>query len=134
MWESPTLGSYVTSYEGFVAHAGDLVLFASDRELRAFSLTDGSPRWMAMLRTRIASLCDAGTDSIVALGADGEEHAIRARDGAPVQTEDATCTPLIRDYNVVSLEISGRTLLISRSGILEARDLDAGAARWQFGN
>ena len=37
-------------------------------------------------------------------------------------------------WGTTALEISGRTLLISRSGFaLEARDLDTGATRWAFG-
>jgi hypothetical protein len=39
----------------------------------------------------------------------------------------------IDDWNVSSLAIAGRTLLISRSGKLEAWELDTGIPRWQFG-
>ncbi len=40
----------------------------------------------------------------------------------------------IEDWNVAALAITGRTLLISRSGKLEVRELDTGVPRWQFGN
>jgi outer membrane protein assembly factor BamB len=87
-WETATIGSYSDTYQGFLALAGDLVLYTSPRaEVRAFAVTDGAPRWTAQLDERVARFCDKG-DAIVAVGTDDVERVLAKADGkAPVPAE-----------------------------------------------
>jgi hypothetical protein len=101
-WESASIGSYISTDEGFVTQTGDLVLFTVERTIRGFALADGSLRWSAVLPARIERLCQPAGDTIIAIGVDGMERAIQKRDGTVMpgfeRSPDApTCASLLAD-------------------------------------
>jgi len=86
-WESEPLGNYSDTFQGPLALAGDLVLFASQRaEVRAFGAADGKRRWTTTLEERIVRFCDRG-ETIVAVGKDDVERPLVRASGARATAE-----------------------------------------------
>ena len=86
-WESAPLGTYSDTYQGKLALAGDLIVFASPRaEVRALALADGKERWRTQLDERVAQLCDGGTDVIIVVATDDVARPLLRATGKPAGT------------------------------------------------
>ncbi len=92
-WQGPSLGTYIDSYQGVVAVAGDLVLFASPRgEVRALAAATGAQRWAVRLDERTERFCDGG-DAVIAVGVDGVARPLRRADGSAAPAAEPAAPP-----------------------------------------
>jgi len=94
LWETPKLGTYIETYQGSLALAGDTLLFASDRaEITAYSLA-GARLWSATMPERVKHFCAGGT----ALGTDGVARPLRTVEAATAPTS-GECVMLPHDHH-----------------------------------
>jgi len=88
LWESEPLGNYSDTYQGRLAVADDLVIYASPRAVvRGFERASGSTRWKMTLDERVKALCAGDDATIIAIGADDIARRLRRADGTTVSTE-----------------------------------------------
>ncbi len=93
-WESEPLGSYGETYQGRLAVAGDVLIFASPRaEVRGLALATGKTLWETQLDERVKALCAGDNDTVVALGADDVARPLRRRDGTRITAEPPPAPP-----------------------------------------
>ena len=88
-WESEPLGTYSDTYNGPLAIAGDVVVYASPgAEVRGVALATGKTMWTTRLDERVKALCEGSTpDTFIALGADDVLRPLRRADGTGVTAE-----------------------------------------------
>lgn len=80
-WESEVLGTYIDTYQGTLALAGDLALFAGQSgEVRAIAMATGKTKWSAKLAERTERFCASG-DNVIAVGTDGVERPLQRANG-----------------------------------------------------
>jgi LSD1 subclass zinc finger protein len=102
-WEGPSLGTYIDSYQGLLAVAGELILFASPRgEVSAIAAATGEPRWTTRLDERTERFCDGG-DTVIAVGVDAVQRPLRRSDGAaiPATGKPTACRVIPGDHDRV---------------------------------
>ncbi|MEZ4368057.1 MAG: PQQ-binding-like beta-propeller repeat protein [Kofleriaceae bacterium] len=84
IWESPSLGTYTTTYRAITARAGAVLLRGDEAgALRAFDLATGVPRWQIALGEVAEHYCaDDTPDAVIVMTKDRRFHRVALADGA----------------------------------------------------
>ena len=111
LWESPPIGTYNETYQGYLLLIGDLLVFADPTAtLTGYATRDGARRWATQLPDKTETAClDAG-GALHVKTVDGNWHAIAVADGARTPSEGpARCLPVPNDRRPHAAEMVGVT-------------------------
>jgi outer membrane protein assembly factor BamB len=82
LWKTAVLGTYIDTYQGALALAGDTLLFAAPGgALSGFSLRDGKRAWQSSLPEKAAQFCAGAAGTVRIVLANHNEATVGLADG-----------------------------------------------------